>query len=434
MSNTGFVDVATAPAGAVSTSVSGFGTFAALTSPAVAADGTVVLGTLEGKVVALHPDGSAYWDHHLPGKTITTSPVVGRDGSVYVVGVPGERDHRAGMLPPRLYRFTPGGALTNNTSDFPIYGGRVPKTPQWIGAPNVWRFGDDEAIFVPAMYPTVGGTDMHLMAFSPDGGIMADWTMYWPYGPVTEAESWNRLLPPYLEPTVLRSLADTPPPFPGVTISYSPQGGTPWIVLVDRWNRATIAFTFCVGASCSPAPGFTDRVRRSHAPRTLWSSAAILADNHSIVGTDDGVVFGGPAVSDLPPIRGLKAIYPTPTVAADGRVVVVNVGGEVFGLRGGAVISHISLSGQTIARAAASRTHVFVATTEGLHTLDAGGANSVVRFPLVGGIWPPAVGPQGHVYAMTSNVLFVFPPPGPSSPVVGDGRPGSTVVHPRRES
>jgi hypothetical protein len=30
-----------------------------------------------------------------------------------------------------------------------------------------------------------------------------------------------------------------------------------------------------------------------------------------------------------------------------------------------------------------------------------------------GGTFAPAIGPQGHVYAMASNVLFVFPPPAP---------------------
>jgi hypothetical protein len=161
-----------------------------------------------------------------------------------------------------------------------------------------------------------------------------------------------------------------------------------------------------------------------HAPRSLLSPATILADNHSIVGTDDGMVFGGPAASDLPPITGLGTIHATPTVAADGRVVAVNSEGEVIGLRDGGVTSRISLSGRTIARAAASSTHVFVATTDGLNTLDAQGAANLFTFPWAGGgIWAPAVGPHGHVYAMAEDVLYVFPPPDPSRP----------AVHPRRD-
>jgi len=64
MSGAGFVDVLTQPAGAHSTSVPGLGTFYA--SPTIGSDGTVYLGTLEGKVIALHADGTPYWDRELP--------------------------------------------------------------------------------------------------------------------------------------------------------------------------------------------------------------------------------------------------------------------------------------------------------------------------------------------------------------------------------
>src|SRR5690348_1743075 len=98
MSNTGFVDVNTAHAGAGSLGVPELGTFAPLAGPTVAPDGTVLLGTREGKVIALHADGSPYWNRQLPaGETITSSPVVGGDGSAYVVGASVVRDHRGGQ-------------------------------------------------------------------------------------------------------------------------------------------------------------------------------------------------------------------------------------------------------------------------------------------------------------------------------------------------
>ena len=50
MSNSGVVDVDTKPAGAGSVSVPGLGTFPLRTGPTIAPDGTVLLGTLEGKV------------------------------------------------------------------------------------------------------------------------------------------------------------------------------------------------------------------------------------------------------------------------------------------------------------------------------------------------------------------------------------------------
>src|SRR4030095_2988550 len=148
-------------------------------------------------------------------------------------------------------------------------------------------------------------------------------------------------------------------------------------------------------------------------PRQPWSTPMIMPDMHTVVGTDDGVVFSGPSAVPMPPVTGLGVFYATPTLAANGDVVLVDINGKVSVLRGGAIVSpQVSLQGNTIARAATSRSHVFVSTTEALYTLDANAAASVFRFPWSGGgIWAPAIGPEGHVYAMASNVLFVFPAP-----------------------
>jgi hypothetical protein len=85
--------------------------------------------------------------------------------------------------------------------------------------------------------------------------------------------------------------------------------------------------------------------------------------------------------------------------------------GDVVTLRGGTIASSVSLGAQTIARAAASRNYVYVANTEGLHTLDAQAGAVVATFPLTGGgIWSPAIGPDRHVYVIAGHTLHVFPP------------------------
>jgi hypothetical protein len=400
MSNTGFVDVETMHAGAGSISVPGLGTFARLAGPTIAPDGTVLLGTLEGEVIALHADGSAYWNRQLPvSQTITTSPVVGRDGSVYVVGsqLPAVHDHRSGTL----HKFSHDGtAPISGSTDFPIFR----QGPTTIGAPNVWQFGNDEAIIVPALYPTVGSYDFHLLAFSPAGGIMADWSEYLNPGDVTG--DWG-LDQPLGTPDLSAG-----PPIPGVTVATTLGGVDPFIVAVDRFFQKTIGFSFCVGASCSPAPGFTQRFTTSHSPRALWSSATMLLDGLLVVGTDDGVVFGGPNAAHQSPITSLGTIFATPTLRPDGRMIVVSNKGEAVAFAEGAIFKRTALGGGTMARPAASRTHVFVATESGFHTLNAAATVKEFTFPWVGGgLQSPAVGPGGHVYAMASNILFVFPPP-----------------------
>jgi hypothetical protein len=312
MSNTGFLDVVTQPAGRGSVSVPDLGTFALLAGASVGPDGTVFLATLEGKVIALHPDGSPYWNRELFNASITSSPVVGSDGSVYVVGEYGlVRDHRHGetipMTQAKLYRFTPGGGVPpNSITDFPPHD----RGPTTIGAPNVWQFGNDEAIMVTALYPTVAGTevtgtDLHLVAFSPNGGVMADWSLSLSVGAVTEGGSWDALLEKLTPFHFHPGIVGRGPPLPGVGIAANRQGGTPAVVLVDRYFRQTIRFMFCVG-DCVPAPpGFTELFRTPHDPRRLWSTPMIMADTETVVGTDDGIVFNGPGPAPRPPITGL---------------------------------------------------------------------------------------------------------------------------------
>jgi hypothetical protein len=53
----------------------------------------------------------------------------------------------------------------------------------------------------------------------------------------------------------------------------------------------------------------------------------------------------------------------------------------------------------------------FISTTDAFHTLDTNTLEEVAKSDLLGGgVSTPAIGPQGHVYTIVSNILFVFPP------------------------
>jgi hypothetical protein len=221
MAGNGFVDVVTRPAGAHSLSVPGLGTFAPGAGPAIGSDGTVYLGTLEGKVIALHADGSRFWNRQLPsGTQIIASPAVGADQSVYVVGVsPVVHDHSDGqnlnIYRAALYKFTAGGgAPVGNSTVFPDLRSSPAATsfgPRFTGAPSIWQFGADEAVMVPAGYPTLVGQDLHILAFAPGGGVMADaLPARWNSGDVTG--DWGEG-PFGFTPTVIPPPAH--PPMPG---------------------------------------------------------------------------------------------------------------------------------------------------------------------------------------------------------------------------
>jgi len=414
MSSTGFVNIYTQRAGAHSVGVPDLGTFSPLAGPTIGPDGTVFLGSEQGKVTALHADGSAYWNRQLEDHLgITAPPAVGSDGSVYVIGRITWIDHRAGRSGPggraKLYRFTPGGGvLTNALTEFPTHD----RGPTVVGAPEVVHYAGQDVVIVPAMYPTLCGVDFHLLAFAAAGGVLHDHSTYLSYGDVTEGGSWDLLftsigLPGWVD-GVLSPPA--PVPFPGVAIEPpNPQGGDLRLVAINRFNNQTHLYRFCLGA-CQPAPGFHPLAVTPHQP-ALLSSPVMLPDSHTAIGSAEGVEFAGPSGASRPAVTGLGEIYATPSLAADGRLLLVSKSGSVIGLdAGGTVRSRLELSYGSIARAAASANNVFVSTTQGLYTLDATGSTVEFHFPWVnGGIWSPAIGPRGHVYAMAANVLFVFP-------------------------
>ena len=67
MSNTGFVDIDTAPVTQAPATVRDLGTFAPLAGPTITPDGTVVVGTREGKVIDIvtRIDLVQYWNQRL---------------------------------------------------------------------------------------------------------------------------------------------------------------------------------------------------------------------------------------------------------------------------------------------------------------------------------------------------------------------------------
>lgn len=172
-------------------------------------------------------------------------------------------------------------------------------------------------------------------------------------------------------------------------------------------------------------------VAKQRRPARAHITAGRSPDGHTVIATADGrIIFDGPSQAALQPVAGLGSpVFAAPTRTGDGRLVVVKRG---YGLGGTAAESatggfavlnenqmllSTAIPAQSIASAAASRNHVFIATTSAFLTFDAATMAAVKEFPWTGGgLWPPIIGPRGHVYAMASNILFVFPPPAHACP------------------
>jgi hypothetical protein len=83
-----------------------------------------------------------------------------------------------------------------------------------------------------------------------------------------------------------------------------------------------------------------------------------------------------------------------------------------------------------VVSAAASRNHLFVATTDAFITYDAATLQQINALNWTGGgLSQPVIGPDGHVYVIAANNLLVFPPP--KSRLTDAGliaQPGNTLV------
>ena len=427
--NRGFADVDTKPAGGGSLSVPGLGTFALGAGPVIAPDGSVYLGTQEGKLIALHADGKPFWSRDInKDESIVASPAIGADGSVYVIGAKSKITQiKLGVkkteIASILYAFNATGALLARTP-FPTRTGLRGATS---APPNIVSVGGKEIILTPAIYknPNISGVEMRLIGFSPSGGVVLDQLVAGQPGTATggataegkgiSASDAICLIPPVgfvycaicgfgqCDYNPSRD-PGAPPPMPGVGVFTFAGGGAPHVIVNDQ--RHIIR-----GFTASSAAGLTKTFRVRDDGRSFVSAPMVLPDGHTLVSTGGGdIVFAGPNANKLPPVRSPGIVYGPATLTVSGFAVVVGASGLAV-LNNGKVVSQASLPA-SYTSAAASRTHVFVSTTDTFITFDADAQLELQRFDWVGGgKSPPAIGPDGRVYAMASDILFIFPPP-----------------------
>lgn len=425
--NTGFADVKTLPAKTAPITVPNIGTFAPGVSPVVAPDGTVYIGNLEGKLLAFRPDGKPAWQRDISfGYSIHASPTIGSDGTIYVVGSKYATD--ASVTPTiqqyatELNAFVPGGGWRWHVP-LPTYtGGAIASAP-----PNIWHYQGEDVVMVPLTYRNhlTGGYDTRLFAVTPGGAVIGEAHVgsVVPETTSTEAiDAWAYLfcqIPPINVPCQIAGPGFTVPgnsnplpyrlpgniaaPYPGVSIFTYQGGGTPFILASDGFQNV-VGLTFSGHV-------FTEifRVTDESSYRTMLSPPMTLPDGHTLISTMAGLRFVGPNMSPAGTIRnvGTEAVA---TRLPDGRVVLSMRNGLTI-IDGTTVAGTIPLEGESMVPAAASRTHLFVSTENAFLTFDVHSLEKVAEINWAGGGQvAPAIGPTGYVYAMASNILFVFPP------------------------
>ena len=425
--NLNFENVATSPAATASQTVSGLGTIPLGAGPVIAPDGTVYIANTEGEVIALHADGTPYWRRKLyERQSIVASPVIGSDGTVYVVGTSHATDHRvdppAIVFSSSLHRFTASGGYIGSTA-FPQHdlGGAA------VAPPNIWRYQGQEMVVVPATYKRklISTFDVRLIGFDPAGPVVADQIvtsvnpdMFGGNG----LPAWQNVLcgltlgagcmlgVPFERTGELPSAPD------GAGVFTYAGGGTPFVVIADGLHDV-VGYTFSAGA-------FVESFRVHDDDLFMSSAPTILPDGHTVMGIGNvkfanngapfasggGAIFTGPNFNKVAPVKGLGAVYAAPTRLPDGRVLLLDGSGGLAVLQNNQIADKLEVPGTSIVSPVASQTHVFISTSEALITLDAGSLAEVARVGWNGGQSQPAIGPKGHVYAISGNTLFVFPP------------------------
>jgi hypothetical protein len=435
--NSGFANVDTAPATLNNLKLFRGPTF--LTAPVVAQDGTAYVGTRDGWLFAIKPDATVKWQRDImpKGHQIYAAPAIAGDGSIFVLSSLRYSDHSSGQSQERfeatLHHFSAGGAYLGATP-FPD---RFQGPATWA-APNIVRVGSDEAIVVPALYPNrvTAGYEVRLLAFSvaavPE--VIADTKVrtFVPTvsgGPVRE-DSWVCRSPiPVLNYLTCLGLAASGfdgasprpvrgrilPPLPAVAV-FTPHAGAAPHVLVSDADKSLVDFTF------SFANGFT-LVSDTKTSGYVRSSPMVMPGGQRVLGLQNviegdyeigeqsgphGLVYlGGPNTPVLRPVVAQAPVYATPVRTINGAIVVVEPGKGIAVLtQFGKIVSRVPIADAL--SAVASRTHIFVAAPSALRTLDASSLAEVGRGSGSGG--GLAIAPDGHVYAVAKNVLFIFPP------------------------
>jgi hypothetical protein len=431
--NTGFARVDTLPAR--TPRVIPTGPIAPGANPVIGPDGTVYLGNMDGEMHAFYYDGTPYWWRQLNPEHggIYSAPVVGADGSVYVISTLHHADSPDHINQSFLHKFTAGSGWVfaqpfPQSRLFPFTDGGVTN-----GHPNIWRWNGTEVIIVTVKYQGQGREDISLLAFSPTGGaLLANQQVSIEVYEITGGSpiptafffACSALLVPtagvgclvlglitgrfggFDSPEAGPPLAGAGFPLAGVAILPDPKGGPPRVAMTNRGHQKSV-FAF------SLQTGFSELVRIRDGRRNFATPPVVQPNGVTVVGTLEGILTRtGANLSEAGATAGFGMMTAAPTLHKDGSLVVVSRDGTVT-KHGSGVWRHTP-GGYSIASAAASCTHVFVSTTSNFYTYDARNMQlvSTMRWSGVGaggGLSSPVIGRGGRVYAVANDALWVFP-------------------------
>jgi len=266
-------------------------------TPAIADDGVIYVGSNDYKLYAINPDGTQAWSFPTGGK-VTSSPAIAPDGTVYV-----------GSWDGNLYAVNPDGTEKWSCA----VGGVVD-----ISSPAV---GSDGTVYI-------GSHDDNIYAINPDG------TEKWHY-----TTGGQVLTSPAISPdgsTIYASSYDS------YLYAISSSGTLQWRfpLVLQFGNTAsspavapdgTIYIGSNAGTLHAVNPSGTE-IWRFETSSDIRSSPAVSADGTIYFGCWDGYVYAlNPDGTEKWHLLTKGSIYSSPAIAADGTVVINSWDGYTYG-------------------------------------------------------------------------------------------------------
>jgi outer membrane protein assembly factor BamB len=224
-------------------------------SPAIGANGTIYVGSTNGKLYAINPDGSQNWSF-TTGGAVLSSPAIGANGTIYVGSTSG-----------KLYAMNPDGSHSWN---FTI-GARIFSSP---------AIGADGTIYV-------GADDWKLYAIKPDGSQKWSFT----------TGSWVESSPAIgADGTIYVGSYDNK------LYAINPNGSQKWSFTTGDW---------------------------------VESSPAIGADGTIYVGSEDDKLYAiNPNGSQKWRFTTGGWVYSSPAIGADGTIYVGSYDNKLYAITG----------------------------------------------------------------------------------------------------
>ena len=374
----------------------------AYSSPVIGANGTIYIGTTEGRLVALNPNGTTLWSLLVNDRdfVLMSTPAIGADGSIYIISAnafstPTSTLHKVAASGTLVWNIQLDEATTSSPKIF-----HDPAGDQvFVSTPGDLFIYDTFGTLlhhevVPAVCPVVGSTPV-----SDFFDALVDFFSNIPVEFDTSAKVIGIPNSPYPTIAIVKH--------PNVTSVTQPIIVVPNLCEVTFYQWTDRGLEFLGRARSDEATGYT--------------SPAVSAGGAAIISRGDGVVLAFGVDANTIPHVNLLWSYDTKekvkfSAATSLRQVYVASTTKLHVLEetNGAQVVTYSLSGSDEFLTPPVRTadYVYVGSEAGFHTFEWDLTSSVLRGDLIPANYrSPTVAPDGTVYLVAEGNLFAYAAP-----------------------